>query len=53
MEDANKMIKWGETEMTPSQLYLACKFLVIYFEEEQGMKLSKAEEETLHSRGEL
>ena len=53
MKDANKLIKWGETKMTLYQLYLACNFLELYFEEEQGMKLSKADKEMLHSRGEL
>ena len=41
MKDANKLLKWVEKKMTPSRLYLACKFLAIYFEEEQGMRLSK------------
>ncbi|EMR73881.1 hypothetical protein MCGE09_00456 [Thaumarchaeota archaeon SCGC AB-539-E09] len=53
MKDANKLKKWGETKMTLYQLYLACNFLVLYFEEEQGMKLSKADKEKLHSRGDL
>ena len=53
MKDANKLIKWGETKMTLYQIYLACNFLVLYFEEEKGMKLSKADEETLHSPRDL
>ena len=53
MKDANKLLKWGEKKMSPSRLYLACKFLVVYFEKEQGMKLSIADEELLRSRGKL
>jgi hypothetical protein len=52
-KDSNKLMKWAEKNMTSSRLYLACKFLVVYFEEEQGMRLSKADEEVLRARGEL
>ena len=53
MKDANRVLKWGEKKMTPSRLYLASKFLVIFFEEERGMRLSEADEEALRSRVEL
>jgi hypothetical protein len=52
-KDSNKLMEWAEKKMTPSRLYLACKFLVVYFEEEKGMKLSKTDEEILHARGVL
>jgi hypothetical protein len=50
MKDANRLMKWGQNNMTPSRLYFACKFLVIYFEESEGMRLSKTGEEVLRSR---
>ena len=37
-KDSNKLMEWAEKKMTPSRLYLACKFLVVYFEEEKSMK---------------